>query len=95
MKYKVLPNARIVMARDGSKELFIDTGCEVIPLNNRLTYTETAITTILDTMPMECTLRSDDELPAGYGLCEFLLDKPMRLTLLTTLRLMECRICVL
>lgn len=40
MKYKVLPNARVLTCADNSKQLFIDTGSEVIPVNNRLAYTD-------------------------------------------------------
>ena len=34
LKCKVLPHARIVMATDGTKQLFIDTGKETLPISN-------------------------------------------------------------
>lgn len=34
MSYKILPNARVLMSTDGTKQLFIDTGHEVVPVTN-------------------------------------------------------------
>lgn len=40
MPYKLLPNARVLMSTDGAKKLFIDTGSEVIPVQERLVDTQ-------------------------------------------------------
>lgn len=47
MKHKILNHAKIVVAADGSKQLFVDTGTDLIPLNNRLAYSETGELQIL------------------------------------------------
>lgn len=41
MSYKLVPNAKVPMSTDGTKQLFIDTGHEIVPVNNRLCYAET------------------------------------------------------
>lgn len=40
MSYKIVPNAKVLMSTDGTKQLFIDTGHEIVPVNNRLCYEE-------------------------------------------------------
>lgn len=40
MKYTVLPNAKVVMSTDGNKNLFIDTGSGLIPIQEKTHGTE-------------------------------------------------------
>lgn len=63
MNYKILSNARILMAADGSKQLFIDTGTDVVPVNNRLAYSEFGETQLLPKEDITFVPIEDEELP--------------------------------